>query len=113
MYPDYVQIEMPAQYSQADAEWIQEQLLRLPHAMRQKAIVSYSAVYEAAFEAEVISFRQENAGRHEANTRLRVFVERHYRAAMGLAEKAPLSSTHAPAGAAAQIREDQATEEWW
>lgn len=113
MHPDYVRVDMPTRYSQADAEWIQGQLLRLPHAMRQKAILSYSAVFEAAFDAEPASFRQENAGRHEANTRLRVFVERHYRAAMGLTEKATLTSTHAPVGAVVEIPEEQAAEEWW
>lgn len=113
MSQDFRHVEMPTRHSQADAEWIQGQLLRLPHGMRQKAILSYSAVFEAAFDAEPVSFRQENAGRHEANTRLRVFVERHYRAAMGLTEKAALASTHAPVGAVVEIPAGQATEEWW
>ncbi len=44
MYPDYVQIEMPTRYSQADAEWIQEQLLRLPPSLRRKVAQRYAEV---------------------------------------------------------------------
>ncbi|WP_200780893.1 hypothetical protein [Klebsiella oxytoca] len=113
MYPDYVQIDMPAQYCQADATWIQEQLGQLPVAMRQKAQVRYSEVYQLAFDAEPVSYRQENRARHAANTRLRLFVGRYHTAAMGLTEKATLASTHSPAGAAAEIQPEQATEKWW
>lgn len=83
MYPDYVQIEMPARYSRADAEWIQEQLLRLPPSLRRKFAQRYAEVYEVKFEAEPVSFRQENRARHEANTRLRKFVRTHGRAIQG------------------------------
>lgn len=36
MSPNYVQAEMPARYSQADAEWIQQQLQGLPPSLRRK-----------------------------------------------------------------------------
>ena len=90
MYPDYVQIEMPAQYSQADAAWIQEQLLRLPSSLRRKIALKYSEVYEIEFNAEPVSYRQENRARHEANVRLRRFVGAHGRASQGYTTQPPL-----------------------
>ncbi|HHS9554206.1 TPA: hypothetical protein ACTXCE_005380 [Raoultella planticola] len=93
MYPDYVQIEMPAQYSQADAAWIQEQLLRLPSSLRRKIALKYSEVYEIEFNAEPVSFRQENRARHEANVRLRRFVGAHGRALQGYTTQPPLAGS--------------------
>ncbi|ENU2133169.1 hypothetical protein ACE60T_003457 [Salmonella enterica] len=113
MYPDYVQVELPTLYSQADAAWIQQQLLGLPPSLRRKVALKYAEVYEITFDAEPVSYRQENRARHEANTRLRLFVRKYYQAAMGLTEKATLTSTHAPAGAAVKILHDQTAEKWW
>lgn len=104
---------LPALYCDADASWIQEQFRQLPTVMRQKALVSYAEVYQQVFDAEPVSYRQENRARHEANTRLRLFVDKYHEAAMGLTEKAALASTHAPAGDAAEIQEEQTTEKWW
>ncbi|EOI1352364.1 hypothetical protein ACMWIM_001136 [Citrobacter amalonaticus] len=104
---------LPTTHCDADASWIQEQLRQLPAVLLQKALVSYAEVYQQAFDAEPVSYRQENRGRHEANTRLRLFVGKYHEAAMGLTEKATLASTHAPAGAAAEIQEEQTTEKWW
>lgn len=113
MYPDYVQVELPSLYSQADAAWIQQQLQQLPSTLRQKATMSYAEVYQQAFDAETVSYRQENRARHEANTRLRLFVRKYHMAAMGLTEKAALASTHAPARADSEIQLVQAAEVWW
>lgn len=93
MYPDYVQIEMPAQYSQADVAWIQEQLLRLPSSLRRKIALKYSEVYEIEFNAEPVSYRQENRARHEANVRLRRFVDAHGRALQGYTTQPPLAGS--------------------
>ncbi|HDX8786038.1 TPA: hypothetical protein ACWW98_002982 [Klebsiella pneumoniae] len=93
MYPDYVQIDMPAQYSQADATWIQEQLLRLPSSLRRRIALKYSEVYEIEFNAEPVSFRQENRARHEANVRLRRFVDAHGRALQGYTTQPPLAGS--------------------
>ena len=90
MYPDHVQIEMPARYSQADAAWIQEQLLLLPPTLRRKIAQRYSEVYDVEFDAEPVSFRQANRARHEANTRLRQFVRTHGRAIQGYTSEPPL-----------------------
>ncbi|EOH0529498.1 hypothetical protein [Klebsiella aerogenes] len=93
MYPDYVQIEMPSLFCQADATWIQEQLLQLPLSLRRKIALKYSEVYEVEFNAEPVSYRQENRARHEANTRLRLFVRNHGRALQGYTTQPPLAGS--------------------
>jgi len=87
--------DMPQEYSQADAEWIQQQLLSLTPAVRQKAIQRYAAVYQETFEAEPVSYRKENRARHEANIRLRLFVRNHGRALQGYTAEPPLAGTQA------------------
>ncbi|WP_449543534.1 hypothetical protein [Enterobacter ludwigii] len=84
---------MPSDFSQADASWIQQQLLSLTPTARQKAIQRYAAVYQETFEAEPVSYRKENRARHEANVRLRRFVETHGRAIQGYAAMPPLAGT--------------------
>lgn len=84
---------MPVQYSQADAAWIQQQLLSLMPAARQKAVARYAEVYLLAFEEEPVSYRQENRARHEANVRLRLFVRNHGRALQGYTAEPPLAGT--------------------
>ena len=84
---------MPSDFSQADASWIQQQLLSLTPTARQKAIQRYAAVYQETFEAEPVSYRKENRARHEANTRLRLFVRNQSRALQGYTAEPPLSGT--------------------
>ncbi|HHA1934811.1 TPA: hypothetical protein ACOEP6_003277 [Enterobacter ludwigii] len=91
--PDFYRTEMPESFSLADAEWIQGQLLSLTPAARQKAIQRYAAVYQETFEAEPVSYRKENRARHEANVRLRRFVETHGRAIQGYTAQPPLAGT--------------------
>ncbi|WP_329502678.1 hypothetical protein [Klebsiella aerogenes] len=93
MYPDYVQIEMPSLFCQADATWIQEQLMLLPLSLRRKIALKYSEVYEVEFNAEPVSYRQKNRARHEANTRLRLFVRNHGRALQGYTTQPPLAGS--------------------
>lgn len=93
MYPDYVQVEMPSLYSQADAAWIQQQLLGLPPSLRRKVSLKYAEVYEITFDVEPVSYRKENRARHEANVRLRRFVETHGRAIQGYTTLPPLAGT--------------------
>lgn len=93
MYPDYVQIEMPSLFCQADATWIQEQLMLLPLSLRRKIALKYSEVYEVEFNAEPVSYRQENRARHEANIRLRLFVRNHGRALQGYTTQPPLAGS--------------------
>ncbi|EAW1041845.1 hypothetical protein ZD92_21280 [Salmonella enterica subsp. enterica] len=85
--------EMPEIYGQADKDWIIQQLERLTPAVRQKAVLRYAAVYQEAFDTEPVSFRKENRARHEANTRLRLFVRNHGRALQGYTAEPPLAGT--------------------
>ncbi|WP_312411603.1 hypothetical protein [Pseudescherichia sp.] len=85
------QLSMPDICSQADAEWIQQQLLILTPAARPKAVQRYAAVYQEALDAEPVSFRKENRARHEANTRLRLFVKNQGRALQGYTAEPPLA----------------------
>lgn len=94
MYPDYVQVEMPSLYSQADAAWIQQQLLGLPSSLRRKVALKYAEVYEITFDAEPVSYQKENRARHEANTRLRLFVRNQGRALQGYTTQPPLAGTN-------------------
>lgn len=88
---------LPSDFSQADAEWIKQQLLSLTPTARQKAIQRYAAVYQETFEAEPVSYRKENRARHEANTRLRLFVRNQGRALQGYTAEPPwLERNRAP-----------------
>lgn len=89
MPPDYHRTVMPESFSQADAEWIQEQLLRLSPSVRQKAVTRYADVYQLTMDEEPVSFRKENRARHEANTRLRIFADKHGRALQGYTVQPP------------------------
>lgn len=93
MFPDYHRTVMPESFSHADGDWIQEQLLSLAPAARQKAVARYAAVYLETFEAEPVPFRKENRARHEANVRLRLFVRNHGRALQGYTAEPPLAGT--------------------
>lgn len=84
---------LPETYSQADAEWINQQLFSLTPTARQKALQRYAAVYQETFEAEPVSYRKENRARHEANTRLRLFVRNQGRALQGYTAESPLAGT--------------------
>ena len=84
---------LPEEHSQADADWIKQQLLSLTPAARQKAIQRYAAVYQESFEAEPVSYRKENRARHEANMRLRLYVRNQGRALQGYTAEPPLAGT--------------------
>lgn len=86
---------LPSVFAFADRDWIQQQLLSLTPAVRQKAIQRYAAVYQETFEAEPVSYRKENRARHEANARLRLFVRNHGRALQGYTAEPPLAGTQA------------------
>ncbi len=86
----FVRTAMPALYCREDAAWIQDQLGKLPHGQRGKIAHAYEEAYRTAFDAEEVSYRQENAGRKAANTRLRLYVERYSRAGQGMTTAPPL-----------------------
>lgn len=85
----FQQLEMPAVFCLADSQWIGEQLQSLSMAAKQKAMQRYAAVYQETFEAEPVSYRKENRARHEANTRLRLFVRNQGRALQGYTAEPP------------------------
>ena len=65
---------LPEHHFIDDRRWIQQQLMRLPVHLRQKASESYSKAYLESHDAEPEErFRAERA-RFEANTRLRKYV---------------------------------------
>lgn len=80
---------MPELFSEADRDWIQEQLQRLRPSVRPKIALKYAEVYEEAFESEEVTYRQENKARREANTRLRLFVNRYAAASEGITSRPP------------------------
>ncbi|EQB1743704.1 hypothetical protein L6R44_24255 [Enterobacter cloacae complex sp. ECC445] len=84
---------LPETHSQADAEWIKQQLFSLTPTARQKANQRYAVVYQETFEAEPVSYRKENRARHEANTRLRLFVRNQGRALQGYTAEPPLAGS--------------------
>ena len=57
------------------------------------AIQRHAAVYQESFEAEPVSYRKENRARHEANVRLRRFVDAHGRALQGYTTQPPLAGS--------------------
>ncbi|HGJ4362554.1 TPA: hypothetical protein ACJGOF_001753 [Salmonella enterica subsp. enterica serovar Thompson] len=87
-------MEMPEIYGKADRGWLIQQLARLTPTVRQKAALCYAAVYQETFDAEPVSFRKENRARHEANTRLRLFVRNQGRALQGYTTQPPLAGTN-------------------
>jgi len=113
MKPDYFRAVMPSVFVPEDAAWIQEQLNRLPVSMRHKVALMYSERFQDSFDAEPLAHKQQNAGRRNANTRLRLYISRYQNAAMGLTEKPTLASDHAQPVAAAQVGEDQLAQGWW
>lgn len=75
----------------ADKDWISDQIEKLPPQMRFKAVSGYESVFSKAADNEPVDHKKVNAGRKAANTRLRLFVERFYKAAMGHTIKPPKS----------------------
>ncbi|HDL8423764.1 TPA: hypothetical protein PXR45_002032 [Yersinia enterocolitica] len=89
-YEQFVQVIMPSVFCPEDGKWIQEQLQQLSPSLRRKVVAKYAEVYQVAFYSEPVSFRQENKARHEANTRLRLFVKSHGKALQGYTVSPPL-----------------------
>lgn len=89
----FQQLEMPSVFCLADSQWIGEQLQSLSMAAKQKAMQRYADVYQETFDAEPVSYRKENRARHEANTRLRLFVRNQGRALQGYTAEPPLAGS--------------------
>lgn len=113
MQSDFPSTVMPSIYVPEDGKWIQEQLNRLPVSMRHKVTLMYAERFQESFDAEPLTHKRHNAGRRNANTRLRLYVCRYQNAAMGLTEKPTLSSDHAQPATTAVAAEDQLAQGWW
>lgn len=75
---DYsVTVQMPANFHRGDEQWIREMLLHLDPSTRHKITLKYSEVFQNTWEMEPVSFKKNNRARHEANTRLRIFIRRY------------------------------------
>jgi hypothetical protein len=59
-----------------DQKWIDEQLGLLPSPMRNKIADKYSQTYQGIIDAHAGEIAAESLARREANTRLRLCVER-------------------------------------
>lgn len=58
-----------------DQQWFKEQVAKLPSAYVEQAYEGYQKVWEAAYDAEPVEHKKQNAARRAANIRLRQFVE--------------------------------------
>lgn len=82
---------MPTAYCREDESWIQAKLSELPVGQRGRIATEYALAYQEKFDEEPVSFRQANAGRKEANTRLRKCVKAYSKANQGYTQPPPLA----------------------
>ena len=68
---------MPNRYHKDDENYIKQQLMRLPtNILRAKCAQLYSQMFIKTHESEEVSYKKDNSARREANTRLRVFIDK-------------------------------------
>ena len=82
-------MELPGSYYPDDKKWITEQLGMVAHSVRNGVILRYAEVYEEAYANTLDANQKACEARREANTRLRLFVER--RGILEQLQKPPLS----------------------
>ena len=77
---------MPEHHYEADRDWINNMLSYFPSHLaddskdvRGKLCRAYSKVFYETVSIEVNPIKRMNAGRYAANTRLRLYVEKHFR----------------------------------
>ena len=76
-------MNLPKRHFSHDKTWIAEQLGKLNPAVRDKVVRRYSEVYEATYDESVVSYQKDGFARREANTRLRIFVDKFGASARG------------------------------
>ena len=59
-----------------DKKWIVKTISVIPSSYQRAALLKYIVVYKETFDAEPIPHKKENRARFEANTRLRLYVEK-------------------------------------
>lgn len=94
-YYDFsVNAQMPDHFYPEDERWIREMLLHLDPSTRNKITLKYDEVFQNSWEMEPISFKKNNRARHEANTRLRIFVRRYAAYSKGHVSEPELLDQH-------------------
>lgn len=83
-------MQLPKNAHEHDLEWIKDRLALLNPQMRARAVNGYDKAFSMAYDSELVVHKKSNAARNEANTRLRFFVDRFYKAAMGICAPPPL-----------------------
>ena len=66
-----------------DKKWIYEELQKIPAVMRKGAIKKYSHAYRTAHDEHPYEISKDGAARREANTRLRMFIDKITRSLYG------------------------------
>lgn len=75
---------MPNKYHEDDENYIKQQLMRLPtNMLRAKCAQLYSQLFIKEFHEEQIEYKKSNRARREANTRLRLFIDKQVPYLMG------------------------------
>ena len=67
---------LPEHHHPHDAQWLKEQLGRLPAHLKNKAIAGYEAAYLEAHDAEPVEHRKDGRARFAANSRLRDYIDK-------------------------------------
>ncbi len=67
---------MLTSYHPHDKKWINEQTRMLPSQLRAGALAKYSKLHKETLMEYEGEIAQENKARHEANSRLRAYVEK-------------------------------------
>jgi len=60
----------------ADIQFVVKQLSKLPHDKQQYASDAYTRVYNAAYDAEPVQHKKNNAARKAANERILNYVQK-------------------------------------
>lgn len=69
-------MQLPEHHHPHDAQWLKEQLGRLPVRLQSKAIAGYDAAYREAHDAEPVEHRKVGRARFAANSRLREYIDK-------------------------------------
>ena len=93
-YDFNINIQMPSSFFSDDEKWIREMLLHLDPSTRSKITLKYAEVFQNTWESEPIMFKKNNRARHEANTRLRIFVRKYAAYSKGYVSDPELLTQH-------------------
>ena len=70
-------MNLPSHYCSQDERWIKERINMLAPTLRNRAVRRYGEVYNETYTNTPICYQKEGEARKEANTRLRLFVDRY------------------------------------